>query len=129
MTPFPFHDPGSLAPRQVAREDLPGGGFVLRHPQPLQAYARCIGDWLEHWAATTPDAVFLGERDAAGAWRRLTYRQVRAAIGRIAQALLDIDRPAGKPVVILSDNSVEAAQLALASMHVGRPVCTVSSAY
>ncbi|HYF42208.1 MAG TPA: feruloyl-CoA synthase, partial [Ramlibacter sp.] len=129
MTPFPFHDPGSLAPRQVAREDLPGGGFVLRHPQPLQAYARCIGDWLEHWARATPDALFLAERDAQGGWRRLTYGEVRDAVGRIAQGVLDADLPAGKPVVILSDNSVDAALLGLATMHLGRVVCTVSSAY
>ena len=125
----PFNDPASLAPPRVIRQELPHGAFVLRHPQPLQPYARCIGDWLEHWAHTTPEAIFLGERDAAGAWRRMTYAQVRHAVGRIAQSLLDLDLPAGKPVVTLSDNSVDAALLALAAMHVGRPACTVSSAY
>ena len=25
-------------------------GFVLRSPEPLKPYARCIGEWLEHWA-------------------------------------------------------------------------------
>jgi len=125
----PFNDPASLAQCQVVREDLPDGGFVLRHPQALQPYARCTGDWLEHWATTTPQALFLAERDGNGEWRKLSYRQARQAVGRIAQALLDMRLPAGKPVVILSDNSVEAALLGLAAMHVGRPVCTVSSAY
>lgn len=129
MKILPFDDPGSLAPRQVFREDLPGGGFVLRHPEPLKPHARCIGDWLEHWARATPDALFLAERDAQGAWRRMSYGQVRHAVGRIAQGLLDAGLPAGKPVVILSDNSVDAALLGLATMHLGRPVCTVSSAY
>lgn len=126
---YPFDSPASLAERRVLREDLPGGAFVLRHPEPLQPHARCIGDWLEHWARTTPDAVFLAEREAAGAWRRLTYAQAREAVGRIAQSLLDLQLPEGKPVVTLSDNSVDAALLALAAMHVGRPTCTVSSAY
>jgi len=125
----PFNDPASLAQCQVERENLPDGGFVLRHPQALQPYARCIGDWLEHWATTTPQALFLAERDSNGEWRKWSYRQARQAVGRIAQALLDMRLPAGKPVVILSDNSVEAALLGLAAMHVGRPVCTVSSAY
>jgi feruloyl-CoA synthase len=125
----PFNDAQSLAPPRVLREELPGGGFVLRHPDPLRAPTRCIGDWLEHWAAATPDAVFLGERDAQGGWRRMSYRQVRDAVGRIAQSLIDLDLPAGKPVVTLSDNSVDAALLALATMHVGRAICTVSSAY
>lgn len=129
MTALPFGDAAALAPRQTVRTDLPGGGFVLRHPEPLQPYARCIGEWLEHWSLVTPDAVFLAERDAAGGWRRLTYRQVRDAVGRIAQGLLDLELPRGKPVVTLSDNSVDAALLALATMHVGRALCTVSSAY
>ena len=124
-----FGDPGALAVPRVTREDLPGGGFVLRHPEPLQPYARCIGVWLEHWAATTPDAPFLAERAPDGAWRRLSYAQTRAQVGRIAQALLDLALPAGRPVAILSDNAVDHALLALASMHVGRPVCVVSSAY
>jgi feruloyl-CoA synthase len=37
--------------------------------------------------------------------------------------------PAGRPVVVLSDNAVDHALLALATMHIGRAVCTVSSAY
>lgn len=126
---MPFNDPASLAPPRVQREDLADGSFVLRHPDPLQPHARRIGDWLEHWAARTPEALFLAERDAQGAWRKLDYRTVRTQVGRIAQALLDLQLPAGKPVVTLSDNSVDAALLALAAMHVGRPLCTVSSAY
>ena len=124
-----FDDPGALAVPRVLREDLPGGGFVLRHPEPLQPHARSIGAWLEHWAQTTPDAPFLSERNADGSWRRLSYGQTRALVGRIGQALLDLELPPGKPVAILSDNAVDHALLALASMHVGRPVCVISSAY
>ncbi len=124
-----FNDPAALATPNAVRQNLPDGSFVLRHPEPLQAYARCIGVWLEHWALSTPDALFLAERDADGGWRRLSYRQVRDRVGSIAQSLLDMDLPTGRPVVVLSDNSVDHALLLLASMHVGRPVCTISSAY
>jgi feruloyl-CoA synthase len=129
MTIQPFGDPGALAPPRVVREDRADGSFVLRSAEALQPHARCIGDWLEHWARTTPDAPFLSERDASGAWRRLSYRATREAAGRIAQGLLELDLPAGRPVVVLSDNSVDHALLALATMHVGRAVCSVSSAY
>jgi len=125
-----FDDPNSLAPPRAVRHDLADGAFVLQHPEPLQPYTRCIGAWLEHWAVTTPDALFLAERDASGTgWRQLSYAQVRAAVGRLGQALLDLQMPAGKPTVVLSDNAVDHALLLLASMHVGRPVCTISSAY
>ncbi|OYV02454.1 MAG: feruloyl-CoA synthase [Burkholderiales bacterium PBB5] len=96
-----FDDAAALAPPRAVREALPDGAFVLRHPEPLQPYARCIGAWLEHWAQ----------------------------VGRLAQSLLDLPLPAGAPVVVLSDNAVDHALLLLAGMHVGRPVCTVSSAY
>ncbi|MCW5658031.1 MAG: feruloyl-CoA synthase [Burkholderiaceae bacterium] len=129
MTIALFGDPSALAPaltQRVARSD---GSFVLRHPEPLRSHARCVGEWLEQWAARTPAAPFLAERDAAGGWRRLSYAQVREQAGRIGQALLDMQLPAGKPVVVLSDNSVDHALLALACQHIGRPLCTVSSAY
>jgi feruloyl-CoA synthase len=123
-----FGDAASLAPPRTVRIPLSGGGFVLRHPEPLQPHARCIGDWLEHWSRTAPHAPFLAERSGDG-WRRLSYEQVRQQVGAIAQALLEMALPPARPVVVLSDNSVDHALLALASMHVGVPVCTVSSAY
>ncbi|WP_088281345.1 feruloyl-CoA synthase [Ideonella sp. A 288] len=129
MSQHLFSDAAALAPPAAVREDRPEGAFVLRHPEPLQPYARCVGAWLEHWAVTTPDLDFIAERDASGAWRRLTYRETRRLVGRIAQSLLDMRLPPGRPVVVLSDNSVDHALLLLGSMHVGRPVCTISSAY
>jgi feruloyl-CoA synthase len=118
-----------LAPPAVLREDRPDGVFVLRSPLALQTPARCIGEWLDRWADATPEALCLAERDAEGAWRRLTYAQVRQAVGSVAQALLDLALPQGRPVVVLSDNAVDHALLMLAALYVGRPVCTVSSAY
>jgi len=124
-----FSDPRWLAPPRTERIDLGGGGFVLRSPEPLQPYARCIGEWLEHWARDTPDTIALAERDAGGAWRELSYRELRRAVGAVGQALIDLRLPVGAPVVVLSDNSIDHAVLMLAAMHVGRAVCTVSSAY
>ncbi len=129
MTISLFGASDGLLPAQAIRDDLGGGAFVLRSPEPLQPHARCIGDWLEHWAASTPLALFLAEREASGDWRQLSYGQARQAVGRIAQGLLYLDLPPGKPVVIVSDNAIDHALLSLAAMHVGRPSCTVSSAY
>jgi feruloyl-CoA synthase len=109
-------------------DGIDDGCFVLRSPEALQPYARCVGEWLEQWAAATPDAPAFAERTAAG-WTRLSWRQAREQVGRIAQGLLDRKLPAGAPVVVLSDNALEHLLLALAAMHVGIPVCTVSSAY
>ncbi len=124
-----FDDPTMLAPPSVEMIDGPNGSFILRSTLALGASARCIGEWLDHWAQATPDVVFLAERGADDRWRRLSYFEVRRQVGRIAQSLLEMNLPAGKPIVVLSDNAVDHALLLLAGMHIGRPVSTVSSAY
>ncbi|MDA9432837.1 feruloyl-CoA synthase [Bradyrhizobium sp. CCBAU 51627] len=116
-------------PNTVA-EHRADGSIVLRSPEPLRDSARCIGDWLEQWARQTPDKVFLAERDSADTpWATVTYagalRRVRAAASWIlAQGL-----SAEHPVVILSDNSIDHALLALAAQHVGVPSAAISPAY
>ncbi len=72
--------------------------------------------------------MFLAERDCDG-WRELSYQDVRLQVGAIAQGLLDLALPADKPVAVLSDNSIDHALLSLACQYVGRPVCSISSAY
>ena len=124
-----LNDPSLMAPPRAVRVPLDHGCFVLRSPESLKPYARCIGEWLEHWSERTPDAPAFAERQADGGWQRLTWRGTRERVGRIAQSLLDMKLPPNAPVVVLSDNSLEHLLLALAAMHVGIPVCTVSSAY
>ena len=124
-----FDNPGMLAPPRVTRIDLSRGGFILACSDPLEEVTRCIGDWLEYWAARTPNALFLAERDAEGEWVRMTYAEVREQVGKLAQGLLDLGIGPTAPVVCLSDNSLDQALLTLATMHIGRPFATVSSAY
>lgn len=117
-----------LAAPCVDYEEQSDGSFVLRSPEPLRPYARCVGEWLEHWNVVRPHQTFLAER-RNGEWYRLTYRQVREQIGALAQGLLDLNLPVGRPLVVLSENDVDHALLSLAAMHVGLPVCSVSVAY
>ena len=124
-----YTDPRLLAPPATTHTALPGGGFVLRSPEPLGPYARCVGEWLEHWALTTPDHPAFAERNAAQGWRTLSYRQLRQQVGAVAQGLLNLDLGPAKPIVILSDNALDHLVLSLAAMHIGRVSCTVSSAY
>ncbi|MFN0186596.1 MAG: AMP-binding protein, partial [Aquabacterium sp.] len=126
--PF-FDDPRMLAPRQVERTDIGDGSFVLTHPLPLQAYERCVGTWLERWALERPDATAFAEPAPGGGWTMLTWQALRQRVGAVAQGLLDLRLPAGRPVAILSDNSLDHLVLMLAGMHAGITVCSVSSAY
>ena len=126
-------DPALLAPRAVEKHELGGGAFVLRCPEPLQPYARCVGEWLEHWAVQTPDAIAFAEPvaggNSGGGWDALSWAELRQQVGAVAQALLNLALPEGKPVVVLSDNALHHLVLLLAGMHVGQAVCTVSSGY
>lgn len=117
-----------LAPARVEFEAHRDGGFILRSPEPLQPYARCVGQWLEHWAVARPDQTFLAER-REGQWHRLSYAQARHQVGALAQSLLDLDLPKGAPLVVLSENDIDHALLSLAAMHIGVPVSTISVAY
>src|SRR5688500_3690629 len=118
-----------FAPAKVELEKRADGAMVLRSPQKLGSYARCVTEWLVQWSDRAPDRVFLAERVPSGSWRKITYRETYGAVRRIAQALLDRGLGPERPVAILSDNSVDHALLALGAMHVGVPVAPVSPAY
>jgi feruloyl-CoA synthase len=119
-----FATPRTLAERRA------GGSIVLRSPEPLRESARCIGDWLEQWAARTPDKVFLAERAHAEApWSTVTYAQALRQVRSTAAWMLAQGLSAERPVVILSDNGIDHALLALAAQHVGVPSAAISPAY
>lgn len=123
-----FDDESQLAPARVEVERFDDGSFILRSPEPLQPYVRCVGEWLEQWAEQTPDAIAFAEREGAG-WRELSYKQVREIVGRLGQGLLDLGLSSAQPLVVLSGNDLNHAMLTLAAMHVGIPLGTVSVAF
>jgi len=117
-----------FAPAKVDVEKRPDGSIVLRSPQKLGAYARCVTEWLVHWSDHRAERIFLAERSGDG-WRRISYRESYGAVRRIGQALLNLGLNQERPVAILSDNSIDHALLALGAMHVGVPVAPISPAY
>jgi len=117
-----------FAPAKVDLEKRADGSTLLRSPQKLGPYSRCITEWLVEWSDRAPSRVFLAERKGE-AWRKVSYREAYGAARRIGQALLERGLNAERPVAILSDNGIDHALLALGAMHVGVPVAPVSPAY
>ena len=76
-----------------------------------------------------PSRTYLAQRDAAGAWRRLSYAEVYASVRRLGQALLDAGLGPDRPLLILSGNDIEHALLGLAAYHVGIPFAPIAPAY
>ena len=118
-----------FAEPRITRETLAGGGVVLRSEVQLPPLPRSTGEWLRRWAAEAPERVFLAERVTGGGWRRILYRETYASARAIGQALLDRGLGPHRPVMILSENSIDHALLTLGALEAGVPVVPVSTAY
>ena len=119
--------------RAIMSESL-GGVRYLKAEQPLAPCAQRLTDRLVHWAQTAPERTFMAQRvknadGSKGDWHRISYAQALASARSIAQALLDRDLNAQRPVVILSENDLEHALLALGCLYAGVPYCPSSPAY
>jgi feruloyl-CoA synthase len=121
--------PVDLGPARVEIERRGDGAILMRSPLPLPPHPNNLTEKLVHWAKAAPDRVFLGQRDATGAWRTLTYAQTLAQVRAIAAALLERDVSPERPVAILSGNDIEHALLGLAAMHAGIPYAPISVPY
>ena len=119
-----------FATPDIVAERRADGSIWLKSMTPLQSAARCIGDWLEHWARRSPERIFLGERSSVDApWTTVTYKDALRQVRSAGAWILAQGMSAERPLVILSDNSIEHALFALGAMHVGVPVASISPAY
>lgn len=103
--------------RAVLRDGAPGTRYLTAET-PLQAYRERMTDRLAHWAQVAPDRTFIARRERlpdgrTGDWLRVSYAQALEEARGIGQALLDRGLNAERPVVILSENGIEHALLAL----------------
>jgi feruloyl-CoA synthase len=118
----------------IEREKTSQGVEYVRAEQALMTHPQRMSDKFLHWATHTPDRTWLARRErlangSTGDWQHLSYGRALAGARRIGQALLQRQLSAERPVVILSENSLEHAMLALGCMLVGVPYCPVSPAY
>ena len=129
----PRYRPLEFGVKRVELRDA-GDARYVRADKALEAYAPRMTDRLVHWAHAAPDRTFLARRvrnadGSTGDWRHVSYAQALAAARSIAQALLDRGLGVECPVVILSENDLEHALLALGCMLAGVPYCSASPAY
>ena len=125
-----------FAAPHVTTETRADGTLIVRAGQAMPAHARCTGDWLIANAAAKPDHIFFAERTGftatdmvPGAWRTITYAQALARVRSLGEGLLARKLSAERPVVILSDNSIDHAMLTFACQYIGVPVAPLSQAY
>jgi feruloyl-CoA synthase len=116
---------GAAEAERIVRGD---GTHVVRNREPLGRYPERITDRLDHWAAATPDEIFLAERDGDG-WRTISYGETLRAVRSVAQALVARGLDAERGVAILSDNGIDHALVGLAAQYAGIPYAPISPSY
>lgn len=104
------------------------GSIKVWREDPLGPYPEKMNERLLHWAGVAPERTWMAEREGDG-WRRVTYRDAVDHIRRTGQALLDMQLSVERPLVILAENSVTHALMALGAQHVGIPSAAVSPSY
>ena len=119
---------------RVALRDGAQGVHYLSAEQTLQDFPARLTDRLAHWACTTPDTTFMARRikqadGNLGDWRHLSYLEAWNSARSIAQAIIERGLSAERPVVILSENDLEHAQLALGCLLAGVPFVPTSPPY
>ncbi|HJD85322.1 AMP-binding protein [Kitasatospora aureofaciens] len=120
--------PQVAAEARVIGRQRADGSWLLRVAEPLGEHPPTLADALLDWAARSPDAVLAAERDGDG-WRSLTYGEAASAAAALGQAYLDRGLGPGRPVLLLSGNSLDHLLLTLAGYLTGVPVVPVSAAY
>ncbi len=132
--PAPAYRPLHFGVTRALMREGPGGVRYLKAEQALAPCALRLTDQLVYWAQTAPERTFLAQRvknadGSKGDWRHISYAQALDSARRIGQALLARGLSAERPVVILSENDIEHALLALGCLYAGVPYSPSSPAY
>jgi feruloyl-CoA synthase len=119
--------------RVMLQSGSPGTQY-LKADQALQAFPDRLTDRLQHWAHTKPQQTFMARRlkntdGTLGDWQHITYDQTWKTARSIAQSLINRGLSVERPVVILSENSLEHALLALGCLVAGVPHVATSPPY
>lgn len=126
--PAPFK-PLKQKPPKITVKRTDDGTFYISSDYPLPEMKRSVPHILEERATLHPDRNFIGERDAAGEWRYITYGEANAKADAVASALLARGLDQSTPLMVLSSNSIAHAVMALGAMKAGVPVAPVSVPY
>ena len=91
-----------------------------------QLHERTLGQWLEHWAETTPDKEYIvySDRDL-----RFTWRQFNERVDNLAKGLLAIGVKRGSNVGIWATNVPDWLTFLYATAKIGAVLVTVNTNY
>lgn len=105
------------------------GTIVMAQIGALPAHLPTLADHLDRWADATPDRTWIARRRNGGDWRHISYGEARAKARAIGGALLGMGLGPDRPLMILSENSLEHALLGAACFYTGILYAPLSPAY
>ncbi|MCA6109216.1 AMP-binding protein [Bradyrhizobium cenepequi] len=117
-------------PRDIAVDRRDDGAIVLKSRISLSPYETHIPASLAKWAREAPERTWLAQRTGPERqWRNLCYAEAKRTVDALTQGLLNLKLEPGRPVTILSGNSIEHALMTQAAMQARLPAAPVSPAY
>ncbi|NEW94015.1 AMP-binding protein [Rhodopseudomonas sp. BR0M22] len=129
LTKPPFRKVNWL-PREIEVDRREGGVIVMKSRFPLMDHDPNLPMALAKWAKQRPDHIWLAQRKGPDRqWRKVSYGEAKRIVDSLTQALLDLKLPEGRPLTVLSGNSIEFALMMMAAMQARIPTAPVSPAY
>jgi len=117
-------------PREIDVDRRADGSILIKSRFPLKAYEPHIPAALAKWASQRPEHTWLAQRSGPERqWKKLSYGEAKRIVDALTQGILDLKLAPGRPVAILSGNSIEHALMTMAAMQARLPVAPVSPAY
>lgn len=105
------------------------GSILMRHEGVAPRLADTVVARISHWARRTPDQTAFAARGPDGQWQRISYDQLLQKMRHLGAGLLERGLGQGRPVLILSENALDHAVLALAGQYAGVPTAALSTAF
>ena len=105
------------------------GTILMHHVGQAPRLADTIAARIGHWAQTAPDRAALAQRGPDGIWQTISYGALWHRMRHLGAGLLALGLGQDRPVLILSENALDHAVLALAGQYAGVPTASLSTAF
>ena len=125
----PPYRPVQFPPVDLNIERRSDGVIIMTPNAGLEVGVSSVPKGLARSAIRTPLKTAMAERDETGAWRKVTFRELKRDADAVAQWLTDHGADRRAPVLIISGNSIAHAVMRYGAMAAGAPVTPVSANY
>lgn len=118
-----------FGPTKTTVEKRADGSILYANQQQLADHPGHLLDYLDKWVKIKPEHTFLAERREDDAWQRLSYQEAFEQIEKVSQYLLHIGFEKEDTLILLSENSIENAIMALGALKAGLTFAPISPPY